>query len=142
MGKENKNGFISLYVLLILLVFALTITFIYKENESNFDNAESLYNKKVSMFEAESLLNMIIEENRGVDESEIGNKYYYDLINSFGSHSKLEVSHSITKNKVEEAKDAKILNVSAEYKGTKSLATLVYEIDKNKKLVIIYKKVY
>lgn len=142
MGKENKNGFISLYVLLILLVFALTISFIYRENESNFDNSENLYNKKVAMFEAESLLNMIIEENRGVDESEIGNKNYYDLINSFGSHSKLEVSHDDTKNKVKEAQDAKVMSVSAVYKDTKSFATLVYEIDKNKKLVIIYKKVY
>ena len=142
MEKESKNGFISLYVLLILLVFALTINFIYRENESNFDNAENLYNKKVAMFEAESLLNMIIEENRGGDESEIGNKDYYVLIKSFGSHSKLEVSHSVTDNKVTEAKDAKILNVSADYKDTKSLASLVYKIDENKKLVIIYKKIY
>lgn len=142
MGKENKNGFISLYVLLILLVFALTITFIYKENESNFDNAESLYNKKVAMFEAESLLNMIIEENRGENESGIVNKNYYDLINSFDSLSELKVSHDNTENKVKEAQDAKTLNVSAVYKDTKSFATLVYKIDENKKLVIIYKKVY
>ena len=142
MKKESKKGFISVYVLLILLVFALTISFIYKENESNFDNAESLYNKKVAMFEAESLLNMIIEENRGEDESKIGNKNYYDLINSFVSKSKLEVSHDDANNKVTEAQDAKILNVSAVYKGTKSFATLVYKIDENKKLVIIYKKVY
>lgn len=142
MKRESKNGFISLYVLLILLVFALTISFIYRENESNFDNAENLYNKKIAMFEAESLLNMIIEENRGEDESNIGNKDYYDLINSFVSHSTLEVHHSNIDNNVEEAQNAKILNVSAEYKDTKSFATLVYKIDKNKKLVIIYKKVY
>lgn len=142
MKKESKNGFISLYVLLILLVFALTISFIYKENESNFDNAESLYNKKVAMFEAESLLNMIIEENSGEDESEIGNKNYYDLINSFDSKSELEVSHGDAKNNVTEAQGAKVLNVNAVYKSTKSLAVLVYKIDENKKLVIIYKKVY
>ena len=85
---------------------------------------------------------MIIEENRGEDESEIGNKSYYDLIKSFHSHSKLEVSHSTTKNNVVEAQNAKILNVSADYKDTKSLASLVYKIDENKKLVIIYKKIY
>lgn len=142
MKKESKNGFISVYVLLILLLFALTISFIYRENESNFDNAENLYNKKVAMFEAESLLNMIIEENRGEDESQIGSKNYYDLINSFVSLSELKVSHDKANNKVTEAKDAKLLSVSASYKGTKSFATIAYRIDENKKLVIIYKKVY
>ena len=41
-----KKAFISIYVLLILLVCGLTISFIYKENETNYDVVESMYDKK------------------------------------------------------------------------------------------------
>ncbi len=137
MEKVNRKGFISVYVLLILLALGLTISFIYRENENNYQNTVDLYNKKIAMFEAESLVNMIVEENRAGSE-----KTYYDLLNNFDSLAKLEIHHDSTNNKVIEAKDAKTLSVRADYKGTVAYAIMIYKMDENNKIKLLYKKVY
>lgn len=137
MKKENRKGFISVYVLLILLALGLTISFIYRENENNHQNTVDLYNKKIAMFEAESLVNMIVEENRAGSE-----KTYNDLLKNFKSLAKLEIHHDKTNNKVKEAKGAKILSVRADYKGTVAYAIMIYKMDENNKIKLIYKKVY
>lgn len=142
MERKSKNGFISLYVLLILLVFALTISFIYRENESNFDNAENLYNKKVAMFEAESFLNILIEENRVDEKNRLDTGRYQEILNSFKSNSKISIHREEANNKVKEADGAMVLNIRAVYKNTESHAIMVYKVDENKKFDIKYKKVY
>lgn len=138
-----KKGFINIYVLLILLTLGLTIGFIHRENESNYDITVDFYNKKVGLFEAESLLNIIIEESR-IDDSKIKDKgeYFFYIVNSLDSKSDLSVHRGDVNNKVAEAKDAKGLKVKAEYKGTISQALVVYKVDENEKIKIIYKKVY
>lgn len=132
-----KKAFISVYVLIILLVFGLSISFTHDENESNFNSSQSLYYKKVGMFEAESLLNIIINEDRLKDE-----KPPYDLIKSFNSKSTLSIKKQDADNKIPEADGAKILTVNSEYEDTKSHASIAYRIDKEGKLKIIYKRVY
>ena len=132
-----KKAFVSIYVLLILLVFGLTVTFIYKENDTNYDISESLYNKKIALYEAESVLNMIVaEKNNGNEISSM------DIIRNFDGKSKIEIANGSADNGVEEAKGAKITNVRANYKGTESHAILTYKIDKNNKIKIVYKRVY
>lgn len=137
MKKNIRKGFISVYVLLILLALGLTISFIYRENENNYQNTVDLYNKKIAMFGAESLLNMIVEENRAGSE-----RTYYDLLNNFDSFAKLEIHHGSTNNKVTEAKNSKTLSVRADYKGTVAYAIMIYKMDENNKIKLIYKKVY
>lgn len=132
-----KKAFVSIYVLLILLVFGLTITFIYKENDTNYDISESLYNKKIALYEAESVLNMIIEEKNNGNEIQSG-----DILRHFNHKSEIEIYNGIPNNGVEEAKGAKAINVRAKYKGTESHAILTYKVDENNKIKIVYKRVY
>lgn len=132
-----KKAFISIYVLLILLVFGLTITFIYKENEMNFDTSQALYNKKLSMYEAESLLNILIEED-SVKTNLNDNK----IIKAFDHKSDFEIYRGDSNIEVNKVKDAKVLSITAQYKGTMSQAILTYGEDENTKAKISYKRVY
>lgn len=132
-----KKAFISVYVLIILLVFGLSISFIYGENETNFNSSQSLYYKKIGMFEAESLLNIIINEDRLKDE-----KPPHDLIKSFNSKSTLSIKKQDADNKIAEADGAKILTVNSDYKNTKSHASIAYKIGQEGEIEIIYKRVY
>lgn len=132
-----KKGFISIYVLLILLAFGLTISFIYKENETNFDSVSSLYYKKFAMYEAESALNIIMAEKKyGKD---INNDEFLD---KFNHKSKLEITRGNASNNIKEAEGAKVIIIRAVYEEAISKAILTYKEDVNKKPIIIYKRVY
>ena len=132
-----KKAFISIYVLLILLVFGLTITFIYKENDTNFDTSQALYNKKIALYEAESLLNILIEE--GNVKTNINDD---KILKSFAHKSELEIYRGDSKIEVNKVKDAKVLSITAQYKGSISQAILTYGEDENTKAKISYKRVY
>ncbi|KGF03549.1 hypothetical protein [Anaerococcus lactolyticus] len=132
-----KKAFISIYVLLILLVCGLTIGFIYKENETNYDVAKSMYAKKEAMYEAESFLNIIIEEKTLDDKLNID-----DLLESLKPKSEIRVRIEEAKNLVKEAKGAKVLIVTSLYKNVTAKATIAYKLDEANKIKIIYKKIY
>ena len=132
-----KKAFISIYVLLILLVFGLTITFIYKENDTNFDTSQALYNKKIAMYEAESLLNILIEEG-SIKTNLNDNK----IIKSFVHKSDFKIYRGDSNIEVNKVKDAKVLSITAQYKGTMSQAILTYGEDESTKAKISYKRVY
>lgn len=132
-----KKAFISIYVLLILLVFGLTITFIYKENETNFDSSQVLYNKKIAMYEAESLLNILIEEGH-VKTNLNDNK----IIKAFEHKSDFKIDRGDSKIELNEEKNAKVLSITAKYQGSISQAILKYKEDEKKELKILYKKIY
>ena len=132
-----KKAFISIYVLLLLLVFGLSISFIYKENDTSSDLSEGLYNKKLALYEAESFLNIVVgEKNSG---SKLSNQ---EILATFDHVSEIEISTGDTKNNVAEAQGAKAINVRAKYKGTESHAILTYKVDENNKIKIVYKRVY
>ena len=132
-----KKAFISIYALLILLVFGLTITFIYKENETNFDTSQALYNKKIAMYEAESFLNILI----GEDSMKLPTNDY-NLLRAFDHKSEIVISRGDPEAKIHEDKDTKSLSVKAIYKGSRAWAILTYEEDENKKVKILYKRIY
>ena len=132
-----KKAFISIYVLLILLVFGLTITFIYKENDTNFDTSQALYNKKIAMYEAESLLNIIIEEG-SIKTNLNDNK----IIKSFVHKSDFEIYRGDSNIELNEKKNAKVLSITTKYEGSISQAILKYKEDEKKELKILYKKIY
>ena len=123
--------------MLILLVFGLTITFIYKENDTNFDTSQALYNKKIALYEAESLLNILIEE--GNVKTNINDD---KILKSFAHKSELEIYRGDSKIEVNKVKDAKVLSITAQYKGSISQAILTYGEDENTKAKISYKRVY
>lgn len=132
-----KKGFVSIYVLLILLAFGLTISFIYKENETNFDSVSSLYYKKFAMYEAESALNIIMAEKKcgkGINNDE--------FLDKFNHKSKLEITRGNASNNIKEAEGAKVIIIRAVYEEAISKAILTYKEDVNKKPIIIYKRVY
>lgn len=132
-----KKAFISIYVLLILLVFGLTISFVYKENETNFSTSEALYNKKIALYEAESFLNILLgEKSLG---SSINDR---DLLTYFDHKSEIEIGRGNSETEINEAKDAKTITVKAKYNECVSWAVLTYKIDENNKVQIIYKRVY
>ena len=132
-----KKAFISIYVLLILLVCGLTISFIYKENETNYDVVESMYDKKQAMYEAESFLNIILEEKTLDDKLNID-----DLVESLKPKSEIKVRIENVENLVEEAKGAKVLIVPSLYKNVTAKAIIAYKLNEASKIKIIYKKVY
>lgn len=132
-----KKAFISIYVLLILLVCGLTISFIYKENETNYDVALSMYDKKQAMYEAESFLNIILEEKNLDNKLNID-----DLLESLKPKSEIRARIDIVENLVEEAKGAKLLIVTSFYKNVTAKAIIAYKLDETNKIKIIYKKVY
>ena len=132
-----KKGFVSIYVLLILLAFGLTISFIYKENETNFDTSQALYNKKIAMYEAESLLNILIEEGH-VKTNLNDNK----IIKAFEHKSDFKIDRGDSKIELNEEKNAKVLSITAKYQGSISQAILKYKEDEKKELKILYKKIY
>lgn len=132
-----KKAFISIYVLLILLVCGLTISFIYKENETNYDVVESMYDKKQAMYEAESFLNIIIEEKTLDDKLNID-----DLVESLKPKSEIKVRIENVENLVEEAKGAKVLIVTSLYKNVTAKAIIAYKLNEANRIKIIYKKVY
>ncbi len=132
-----KKAFISIYVLLILLVFGLTITFIYKENDTNFDTSQALYNKKIAMYEAESLLNILIEEDC-IKTNLNDNKF----IKAFNHKSVFEIHRGDSNIELNKVKNAKVLSITAKYEGSFSQAILTYGEDENTKAKISYKRVY
>lgn len=132
-----KKAFISIYALLILLVFGLTITFIYKENETNFDTSQALYNKKIAMYEAESFLNILI----GEDSVKLPANDY-NLLRAFDYKSEIVITRGDPEAKIHEGEDTKSLSVKAIYKGSRAWAILTYEEDENKKVKILYKRIY
>lgn len=137
MEKIMKKAFISIYVLLILLVFALTITFIYKENDTNADIVQALYNKKVATYEAESAINIIFAEKKS--GRNIINK---ELLDNFDHKAQIEITRGISNNESLGVDNLNIIKVEAKYKGTYSITTLAYKEDKNKNLIIVYERVY
>ena len=132
-----KKAFISIYVLLILLVFGLTISFIYEENETNFDATQALYNKKIAMYEAESFLNILVAE-KNINTSVNHN----DLLRVFDHRSEITIASGDSNTLFNQGKNAKVINIRASYKGSVSYAILTYKLDDKNKIVTLYKRAY
>lgn len=144
-----KKAFISVYVLIILLLLSLSISFIYKENESNYENSLDLYNKKVAMFKAESLLNMTLEEIRvdkenwiDLEKGKIKTEPLNNLANNFDKKLDFSVGDYDKEINIKEGENERVLSINAKYKGTISYIRLVYKIDEKGDLEIVYNRVY
>ena len=144
-----KKAFISVYVLLILLILSLSISFIYKENESNYENSLDLYNKKVAMFEAESLLNMTLEEIRvdkenwiDLEKGKIKTESINNLANNFDKKLDFSIGDYEKEVDIKIGENERVLSIQSKYKGTISYAIMVYKLDEKGNLKIVYNRVY
>lgn len=86
----KKRGFLSIYVLIILLLLSISLTFIYEQAINNNDSNKDLYNRKKAIYELESLYSIIVDDKKTLlEDVEIVNKnddnlwhpfyfYYFD----------------------------------------------------------------
>lgn len=86
----KKRGFLSIYVLIILLLLSISLTFIYEQAINNNDSNKDLYDRKKAIYELESLYSIIVDDKKTLlEDVEIVNKnddnlwhpfyfYYFD----------------------------------------------------------------
>lgn len=60
----KKRGFLSIYVLIILLLLSISLTFIYEQAINNNDSNKDLYDRKKAIYELESLYSIILEDKK------------------------------------------------------------------------------
>lgn len=59
-----KKGFVSIYVLLLLLILSVSIAFISNQSENNQEIKSSLLDKKQATYDAESSINIYLKEEK------------------------------------------------------------------------------
>ena len=86
----KKRGFLSIYVLIILLLLSISLTFIYEQAINNSDSNKDLYDRKKAIYELESLYSIIVDDKKTLlEDVEIVNEnddnlwhpfyfYYFD----------------------------------------------------------------
>lgn len=131
-----KKAFISIYVLIILLISGLAISFIHKQNQANFQTSLDLYYRKQAMFEAESVLNIIIKNSDGQTIDQV-----YNSIDKSEFKSNISIfQDSISdEDKVKELRSCKVLKIIAENHNSRANAILVYKINNQKQIDIVYR---
>lgn len=125
-----KRAFVSIYVLIILLLLALSISFISGQNEVDTDLALNISNKKQSLFDCESFANVAIEELSLDKDTNIENL-----------KSTLSLESEIIITPIEDLPYQQV-NINAKYKDTVSIALIKYDYDRNNKFILINKRIY
>ena len=125
-----KRAFISIYVLVILLVLALSVSFISEQNEVDTDLALNISNKKQSLFDCESFANVAIEELSLDKNTDLSN-----LKAILSLESDIEITPIYNK-------PFQQVNINAKYKNTVSEAQIKYDYDRNNKFILINKRIY
>ena len=125
-----KKAFISIYVLIILLLLALSVSFIAGQNQVDTELSNEINDKKQSLFDAESFANVLIEElslDKNLDPNSIKEVLYLK--------SDIEIS------KYKKAGNLQI-NLKSKYKNTLSKAQIKYKYDEKDKFILINKRIY
>lgn len=78
----KKRGFISVYVLLLLILIAITVSFIYKQNLNSRELEKDLYLRKKNIYETESLLNVLFYEDDDLIKEALEKYYIKSLYNT------------------------------------------------------------
>ena len=125
-----KKAFISIYVLIILLLLALSVSFIAGQNEVDTELSNDISDKKQSLFDAESFVNVLIEElslDKNLDPNFIKEVLYLK--------SDIEIYQAKEECNLQ-------INLKAKYKNTISKAQIKYKYDENNKFILINKRIY
>lgn len=125
-----KKAFISIYVLIILLLLSLSVSFIAGQNEVDTELSNDISDKKQSLFDAESFVNVLIEElslDKNLDPNFIKEVLYLK--------SDIEIYQAKEEGNLQ-------INLKAKYKNTISKAQIKYKYDENNKFILINKRIY
>ncbi|MCW6701307.1 hypothetical protein NH288_04325 [Anaerococcus sp. NML200537] len=125
-----KKAFISIYVLIILLLLSLSVSFIAGQNEVDTELSNDISDKKQSLFDAESFANVLIEElslDKNLDPNFIKEVLYLK--------SDIEIYQAKEEGNLQ-------INLKAKYKNTISKAQIKYKYDENNKFILINKRIY
>ncbi len=125
-----KKAFISIYVLIILLLLSLSVSFITGQNEVDTELSNDISDKKQSLFDAESFVNVLIEElslDKNLDPNFIKEVLYLK--------SDIEIYQAKEEGNLQ-------INLKAKYKNTISKAQIKYKYDENNKFILINKRIY
>lgn len=80
----KKRGFLSIYVLIILTLLSISLTFIYEQGKNNNDLNKNLYDRKKAIYYLESIYNIVFDdEDRLVKKLEEINKIDDNLLHEF-----------------------------------------------------------
>lgn len=74
-----KKGFISIYVLLLLLILSVSIAFINDQSKNNHEIKSSLLDKKQATYDAESNINIYLKEEKESLLTYINNDFGRDI---------------------------------------------------------------
>lgn len=125
-----KKAFISIYVLIILLLLSLSVSFIAGQNEVDTELSNDISDKKQSLFDAESFVNVLIEElslDKNLDPNSLKGVLYL--------RSDIEIYQAKEECNLQ-------INLKAKYKNTISKAQIKYKYDENNKFILINKRIY
>lgn len=125
-----KKAFISIYVLIILLLLSLSVSFIAGQNEVDTELSNDISDKKQSLFDAESFVNVLIEElslDKNLDPNSLKGVLYL--------RSDIEIYQAKEECNLQ-------INLKAKYKNTISKAQIKYKYDENNKFIFINKRIY
>lgn len=136
----KKRGFLSIYVLIILLLLSISLSFIYEQAINNNDSNQDLYDRKKAIYELESLYSIIVDDKKTLlEDVEIVNKnddnlwhpFYFDYFDK-----KEEVK--IQKQNEKEFVLRSVKNIG----NSKAILEMVldlrnkYELRENKKIIL------
>lgn len=76
-----KKGFVSIYVLLLLLILSVSIAFINDQSKNNQEIKSSLLDKKQATYDAESSINIYLKEEKERLLTYIDNDFDRDISN-------------------------------------------------------------
>ncbi|MDU3153107.1 MAG: hypothetical protein E6706_02380, partial [Anaerococcus hydrogenalis] len=60
----RKRGFLSIYVLFILLLLSITLSFIFNQSQNNQDSNDDIYNRKKAIYKEESIYELIFDDEK------------------------------------------------------------------------------
>ncbi|MDU3687268.1 MAG: hypothetical protein E7G18_01060 [Anaerococcus hydrogenalis] len=62
----KKRGFLSVYVLLILVLLSISLSFIYNQAVNNQDSNKDIYNRKKAIYKEESIYSIIFDDKENL----------------------------------------------------------------------------
>ena len=132
-----KKGFISIYVLIILLFISISLAFISKQAKNNREIAYDLYDKKNSSYAAESVINIFLDENEDSLINFIDKTYRGDFSNNIfnvdydGKGNEVRIFYLDNKYKVGELRDTFRIKSTVYGEYTRSVSEVILKVDKN-----------
>lgn len=123
----KKRGFLSIYVLIILTLLSISLSFIYEQGKNNNDLNKNLYDRKKAIYYLESVYNVVFNDENGlIQRSEEINKidddlahdYYFDFFEREESVKIIKIGdNSFSMNKIKIIGDSKAkLDISFDLK--------------------------